>query len=387
MDYLLLAIGLVLLVVGADGLVKGAARLAAGIGIPSLVIGLTVVAFGTSAPELAVSIRSALAGQSEMAIANVVGSNIFNVLFILGLAAIITPLAISRQLIRQDVPLMVLASMLVFYMIRDGVLSRLDAGILVVLLLAYTVFLFVQGKRTEATERASSANNTAVQNATGSVLSDAASAEQDDEVDALIRGTHPTWQNLLWIIGGLACLVAGANLLVNSAVNIARAFAVSEAVIGLTIVAVGTSLPEVMTSIVASIKGQRDIAVGNVVGSNIFNLLAVLGVSGVLSSNGLAGNEQLVQQDFPVMLAVALLCVPLFFTGAILSRIEGALFFILYLAYTLFLIGGALHAPWLASVQGIIVYALIPLTVVVVIGSLVKDRYEKSQNKVSSTQG
>lgn len=384
MDYLLLAIGLVLLVVGADGLVKGAARLAASIGIPSLVIGLTVVAFGTSAPELAVSIRSALAGQSEMAIANVVGSNIFNVLFILGLAAIITPLAISRQLIRQDVPLMVLASMLVFYMIRDGVLSRLDAGILVVLLLAYTVFLFVQGKRTEATERASGANNSVAPSASGEVLSDAASTEQDDEVDALIRGTHPTWQNLLWIIGGLACLVAGANLLVNSAVNIARAFAVSEAVIGLTIVAVGTSLPEVMTSIVASIKGQRDIAVGNVVGSNIFNLLAVLGVSGVLSSNGLAGNEQLVQQDFPVMLAVALLCVPLFFTGAILSRIEGALFFILYLAYTLFLIGGALLAPWLASVQGIIVYALIPLTVVVVIGSLVKDRYDKRQlSKVS----
>ncbi|KAB7671405.1 calcium/sodium antiporter [Plesiomonas shigelloides] len=384
MDYLLLAIGLVLLVVGADGLVKGAARLAASIGIPSLVIGLTVVAFGTSAPELAVSIRSALAGQSEMAIANVVGSNIFNVLFILGLAAIITPLAISRQLIRQDVPLMVLASMLVFYMIRDGVLSRLDAGILVVLLLAYTVFLFVQGKRTEATERASGANNSVAPSVCGAALSDAASTEQDDEVDALIRGTHPTWQNLLWIIGGLACLVAGANLLVNSAVNIARAFAVSEAVIGLTIVAVGTSLPEVMTSIVASIKGQRDIAVGNVVGSNIFNLLAVLGVSGVLSSNGLAGNEQLVQQDFPVMLAVALLCVPLFFTGAILSRIEGALFFILYLAYTLFLIGGALHAPWLVSVQGIIVYALIPLTVVVVIGSLVKDRYDKRQlSKVS----
>lgn len=384
MDYLLLAIGLVLLVVGADGLVKGAARLAASIGIPSLVIGLTVVAFGTSAPELAVSIRSALAGQSEMAIANVVGSNIFNVLFILGLAAIITPLAISRQLIRQDVPLMVLASMLVFYMIRDGVLSRLDAGILVVLLLAYTVFLFVQGKRTEATERASGANNSVAPSVSGAALSDAASTEQDDEVDALIRGTHPTWQNLLWIVGGLACLVAGANLLVNSAVNIARAFAVSEAVIGLTIVAVGTSLPEVMTSIVASIKGQRDIAVGNVVGSNIFNLLAVLGVSGVLSSNGLAGNEQLVQQDFPVMLAVALLCVPLFFTGAILSRIEGALFFILYLAYTLFLIGGALHAPWLASVQGIIVYALIPLTVVVVIGSLVKDRYDKRQlSKVS----
>ncbi|KAB7683178.1 calcium/sodium antiporter [Plesiomonas shigelloides] len=384
MDYLLLAIGLVLLVVGADGLVKGAARLAASIGIPSLVIGLTVVAFGTSAPELAVSIRSALAGQSEMAIANVVGSNIFNVLFILGLAAIITPLAISRQLIRQDVPLMVLASMLVFYMIRDGVLSRLDAGILVVLLLAYTVFLFVQGKRTEATERASGANNSVAPSTSGAALSDAASAEQDDEVDALIRGTHPTWQNLLWIIGGLACLVAGANLLVNSAVNIARAFAVSEAVIGLTIVAVGTSLPEVMTSIVASIKGQRDIAVGNVVGSNIFNLLAVLGVSGVLSSNGLAGNEQLVQQDFPVMLAVALLCVPLFFTGEILSRIEGALFFILYLAYTLFLIGGALHAPWLAPVQGIIVYALIPLTVVVVIGSLVKDRYDKRQlSKVS----
>lgn len=372
MDYLLLAVGLVLLVVGADGLVKGAARLAASMGIPSLVIGLTVVAFGTSAPELAVSIRSSLAGQTEMAIANVVGSNIFNVLFILGLAAMITPLAISRQLIRQDVPLMVLASILVFYLVQDGVVSRLDAALLVGLLLSYTAFLFVQGKRNEAAHPAHRA--------------DSNSTEPNDEVDVLIRGTHPTWQNLLWIAGGLFCLVAGANLLVSSAVNIARAFAVSEAVIGLTIVAIGTSLPEVMTSIVASIKGQRDIAVGNVVGSNTFNLLAVLGVSGVFSGSGLAGNEQLIHQDFPVMLAAALLCLPLFFTGSVLSRIEGTLFFALYLAYSLFLIGSALHASWLMSLEGIIGYVLIPLAVVVVVGSLIKDRYDKRQlNKAPSS--
>ncbi|MCW8092245.1 calcium/sodium antiporter [Alteromonas sp. ASW11-130] len=359
MDYLLLVFGLVLLILGAEGLVKGAARLAANIGIPSLVIGLTVVAFGTSAPELAVSMNSALANKTELAIANVVGSNIFNVLFILGLAALITPLAISKQLIRQDVPIMVLASALVFYMATDGLLSVWECGLLVVLLVGYTTFLFVQGKRAD------------------SVAVDT----NDDEVSSLTTGHHPVWQSTLWLVAGLVLLIIGANLLVNSAVTIARTFAVSEAIIGLTILAIGTSLPEVVTSIVASFKGQRDIAVGNVIGSNVFNLLAVLGISGLFSSEGLLGNTQLIEQDFPIMLGVALLCAPLMLTGAVLNRIEGMLFFGLYLLYTAFLIGGVKDATWLSPLSMVTWNIIFPVTLIVIVVSLIKHWWQQKQLK------
>ncbi|UTV30967.1 calcium/sodium antiporter [Photobacterium atrarenae] len=292
MDYLLMVIGLLLLIGGAESLVKGAARLAESVGVPSLVIGLTVVAFGTSAPELAVSIRAALTGQREMAMANVLGSNIFNVLFILGLSAMIIPLTISRQLIRQDVPIMIIISALVLSMTVDGQLSRGNSAVLVVLLIGYTVFLFVQGKRTAHVKT---------------------TASNSEAVTEPIKKNAPAWHSLLWLAIGLSCLIFGANVLVDSAVNIARVFEISEAVIGLTILAVGTSLPEVVTSIVASLRGQRDIAVGNVVGSNTFNLLAVLGISGLVSEQGLVGSLQLVQQDFPIMLAVALLCAAVIF--------------------------------------------------------------------------
>ncbi|MGL5335691.1 MAG: calcium/sodium antiporter [Enterovibrio sp.] len=357
MDYLLLILGLVLLIAGADGLVKGAARLAVKVGVPSLVVGLTVVAFGTSAPELAVSINSAIADKTELAIANVVGSNIFNALFILGVAAMIMPLTISRQLIRQDVPIMVLVSALLFFMMLDGVLSFIDCVILVVLLVAYTLFLFVQGKRAEAT----------------------ALISNNDEVASLTQKEHPVWQSILWVIAGLALLILGANMLVTSAVNIARIFGISEAVIGLTILAIGTSLPEVVTSIVATIKGQRDIAVGNVVGSNIFNLLAVLGISGLFSSDGLAGSEQLINQDFPIMLGVAVLCMPLMLTGAILSRLEGALFFGLYLLYTAFLIGDATAAEWLPTLSMVTWSFAFPIILTAIVISLLKGWWKQKR--------
>ncbi|MDN7138606.1 calcium/sodium antiporter [Pseudidiomarina sp. 1ASP75-14] len=358
MDYVLLALGLVLLICGADGLVRGAARLAASIGIPTIVIGLTVVAFGTSAPELAVSINSAIADKTELAMANVVGSNIFNVLFILGLAAVITPLAISRQLIRQDVPIMVLISALVFFLASDGMLSFMECALLVVLLVIYTVFLFVQGKKSENAK---------------------ADAPDGDELAELTQGNHPAWQSLLWLVVGLALLIIGASLLVNSAVSIARTFGVSEAVIGLTILAIGTSLPEVVTSIVASFKGQRDIAVGNVVGSNTFNLLAVLGISGIVSFDGLAATAQLVQQDLPIMLGVAILTLPLVITGSTLSRSEGALFFGLYVFYTALLIGTAKGAAWVSPMQSLFWYLVLPLTVLVVLASLIRDVARRRQ--------
>lgn len=283
MTWLMLITGLLLLIVGAELLVRGSARLAASLGVPALVIGLTVVAFGTSAPELAVSVKSAWAGQAELAIANVVGSNIFNVLVILGLAALISPLVVSKQLIRQDVPIMILVSVVAVLMAWDGTLGRAEAVLLFAGLLGYTAFLFVQGRR-QGMDMA------------------------DEGVGELIRRPVPAWQNLLLVAGGLVLLVAGARWLVQSAVQITAAFGVSEAVIGLTIVAAGTSLPEVITSVIATLKGQRDIVIGNVVGSNVFNILCVLGLSGLVSSASLLAGGQLASLDMPVMLGVAVLC-------------------------------------------------------------------------------
>jgi len=328
----MLVAGLILLIVGAELLVKGASRLATSFGIPALVVGLTVVAFGTSAPELAVSVKAAFSGQAELAIANVVGSNIFNILFILGLAALLMPLMVSQQLIRQDVPIMIGISVVALLMIQDGAIGKLEAAILFLGVILYTVFLFYQGKKAGMDKSGSST-----------------------EI------ATPLWQNVLLIIVGLALLILGSRWLVESAVTIASSFGVSEVVIGLTIVAAGTSLPEVMTSIIATLKGERDIAIGNVVGSNIFNILAVLGISGLLSPSPLLASEQLMQIDIPVMLAVATLCLPLFFLGSTLNRFEGFLFLVLYTAYLWFTVATALSLPYLHQLETGLLYVLAPL--------------------------
>lgn len=348
MTWMLLVAGLVLLVIGADLLVKGAARLASNFGVPALVIGLTVVAFGTSAPELAVSMKAAFSGQAELAIANVVGSNIFNVLFILGLAALISPLIISHQLIRQDVPIMVAASVVAVLMTLDGKINKIEAAILVLGLVSYTVFLFYQGKQK------------------GVDVS-------DGEVEAMLKAHVPLWQNILLVIGGLVLLVLGARWLVQSAVELATAWGVNEAVIGLTIIAAGTSLPEVVTSVVATIRGERDIAVGNVVGSNIFNILCVLGLSGLVSPIPLVAGEQLAGFDIPVMLGVAVLCVPLFYIGSMLDRIEGILFLTLYVAYVWVLIAMALSLDYLPQLHTGIVYGLLPIVLLYILFALIHD--------------
>lgn len=346
MTWVLLFAGLVLLVIGADLLVKGAARLASNFGVPALVIGLTVVAFGTSAPELAVSVKAAFSGQAELAIANVVGSNIFNILFILGVAALISPLIISHQLIRQDVPIMVGVSLVAVLMTLDGSINKLEASILTIGLISYTWFLFYQGKQK------------------GVDVS-------DGEVEEMLKAPVPMWQNVLLVIGGLVLLVLGARWLVQSAVELATAWGVNEAVIGLTIVAAGTSLPEVVTSVVATIKGERDIAVGNVVGSNIFNILCVLGISGLVSPIPLLAGDQLANFDIPVMLGVAALCVPIFFIGSVLTRIEGLLFLALYIAYVWLLIAMALSLGYQAQLQTAVLYGLIPCVLLYVLITLV----------------
>ena len=349
-SYLMLAAGLALLIVGADVLVRGAARLATAFGVPALVVGLTVVAFGTSAPETLVSIQAALQAQPEIALGNVVGSNIFNVLFILGISALITPLAVSRGLVRRDVPIMIAASGLVILLGLNGRLGRFEGLFMVALLVVYTGSLVRGASRQQRSARADART---------------AALEAGKPVDATRRPTaRLVAGNILLILLGLGMLGLGADWLVDGAVRIATALGLSELVIGLTIVAAGTSLPEVAASVAASLRGERDIAVGNIVGSNIFNVLLVLGAAAVVSPAGLRIPPAALTFDLPVMTAVAVACLPVFFTDMEIARWEGAVFLGYYVAYTAFLVldaTGHEAAPLLGS--GLLFF-VVPITVI-----------------------
>lgn len=338
---MLLLLGLALLLVGAEMLVRGASRLALATGMSPLVIGLTVVAFGTSTPELAVSIGAANSGAPDVALGNVVGSNITNVLLILGMSALIAPLIVSRQLIRVDVPIMVGVSVLALVLALDGGIGRGDGAILAALLVGYTLLQVRLGRTDPA------AGDTAL-----------------DTVEGPPRGTRAWVMNVALVGGGLALLILGANWLVDSATLIARQFGLSELVIGLTVVAVGTSMPEIATSIIATIRGQRDLAVGNVVGSNIFNLLGVLGLTAVVSPTGIPVSPAAVNFDIPVMIATAVACLPIFFTGHSIQRWEGAVFLGYYVAYTAYLLLDAAGHDALADFRLAMLWVVIPLTVV-----------------------
>ena len=344
-------LGLVALVLGAELLVRGASKLALSFGISSLVVGLTVVAFGTSAPEMAVSVQSAWSGRVDIALGNVVGSNIFNVLVILGLSALVTPLVVHQQVIRQEVPVMIGVSLLLWALVLDGGISRWEGFLLAVLVLGYTVLLIRQSRRETARVQAE------------------VEAEYDEAFDGRAQGWDSHWGvQALLILAGLALLVTGAHWLVEAAVGFARQLGVSELVIGLTIVAAGTSLPEVATSVMAALRGERDIAVGNVVGSNIFNILAVLGLSASVAPADLAVAPAMLAFDLPIMVAVAVACLPVFFTGARVNRGEGALFLMLYAAYTVYLVLHATHHDALygySVVMGGFVLPLLAATLIV----------------------
>ena len=331
--------GLALLIFGADLLVRGASRLSLSLGIAPLVVGLTVVAFGTSAPELAVSVKGALDGQTDIAMGNVVGSNIFNVLFILGVSALLAPLVVDRQLIRQEVPIMVGLSALVLWMAMDRSISFADGAVLLGALLAYIFLLYRQGKNAAAAE----VSDPLLSNAPG------------------LLSRLPV--QLALIVVGLAMLVLGSRWLVDAATIFATMLGVSPLVIGLTIVAAGTSLPEVATSVIAALRGEREIAVGNVLGSGIFNLGAVLGISAMVSGSGLQVPSSLLAFDLPVMLAVAIACLPVLFTGHLIARWEGAVFLGYYVAYTTYLVLNAQDHDALDEFTLVMSTVVIPLTV------------------------
>ena len=312
-DALLLAVGLAVLIGGAEVLVRGASRLALAVGLTPLVVGLTVVAFGTSAPELAVSIGAGRAGLDGLALGNVVGSNVFNVLFILGLTAVIAPLVVARQLVRLDVPVMIGASALVVMLAADGRIGTLDGVLLAAGLVAYLGWLLYAGRRPEAEASA------------GGPAPAATEAPRPKTRLALDLGL---------VAGGLVLLVFGSRWLVAGATGIATALGVSDLIVGLTIVAAGTSMPEVATSVVATLRGQRDLAIGNVVGSNVFNLLGILGVAALATPGGLAVPAAVQAFDGWVMLAVAVVCLPIFVSGLGIARWEGVVLLVGYAAYT-----------------------------------------------------
>jgi cation:H+ antiporter len=340
--WVLLIAGGALLIGGAELLVRGASRLAIAIGVSPLVVGLTVVAFGTSAPEFAVTIGAAYAGQAELALGNVVGSNIFNLLFILGLSAAITPLIVHQQLVRTDVPIMIGASLLVAGLGLDGRIGRLEGALLFSGIIGYTVFLIRQSRAESA-----------------AVVEEYEGAFGPDRLRA-----RTTLVNLLIITAGLVLLGIGARWLVAGAVMAAQAFGVSELVIGLTIIAAGTSLPEVATSVIASMRGERDIAVGNLVGSNLFNLLGVLGLGGLVAPDGIPVPTGALTFDIPVMIGAALATLPIFFTNYTIGRREGLLLFGYYIAYLAFLVMDAAAHPHLDAFGAAMKYFVIPLSVI-----------------------
>ena len=337
-----LAAGVGLLVLGAAWLVRGASGIASSFGVPPLIIGLTIVAYGTSAPEMAVSVQAAQQGSAGVALGNVVGSNIFNVLFILGVSALIIPLSVDRDLLRRDVWIMIGASALTALAALDGGVSRLEGAALFVAAVLYTLWLIRAARRESS----------------GGV------AQSEKQLG------KPACAAL--IVGGLAALILGADWLVASASEMARAAGISELVIGLTVIAAGTSLPEVATSVVAAMRGERDIAVGNVVGSNIFNIFAVLGASAAISPIGVAVEPAALMVDIPVMIAAAVACLPIFFTHGRIDRWEGALFLAGYFAYAAWLFLHASQADGREAFVDVVLWIALPVTVIALVISVLR---------------
>jgi cation:H+ antiporter len=311
-------VSLAVLVGGAEMIVRGGGKLAGRLGISPAIIGLTIVAIGTSTPELAVGIDAVLKGNGSLAVGNIAGTNIVNILLILGLSALIRPLALRGQTLRLDLPMMVISAFALVIAAWDGTLSRTEGIVLMAGALIYTVIIVRLARHESA----------------------AMKRRYRKELDIFYENhaAHGIFRNFMVLVAGIAIVVLGADRLVDAAVTLARLAHVSDAFIGLTIVAIGTSAPELVTTIVSTIKGERDIAIGNLLGSGIYNILAILGVTCLFSSAGVDVGPNLRQFDIPLMAAVTLICVPVFMSGRAISRQEGALFVAAYGAYLAYLI-------------------------------------------------
>jgi len=313
-----MVLGLVALITGAELLVRGGSRLAARLGIPPIVVGVTVVSLGTSTPELAIGVQSALQDDGTLALGNIAGTNTVNLLLILGLSALIRPLAMKTETLRFDLPVMSAAALLLLVMAWDGVLSRTEGVIMILGAALYAGWIVVWTRRE----------------------SQAVKDEYEHElgVPTAQRTRRAVAVNVTLLVAGIVVIVVGADLLVDGAVQIAQTFGVSDAVIGLTIVAVGTSAPELVTTMVSTVKDDRDIAIGNILGSSVYNILLILGVTAVVAPRGAIVEPDLARIDIPVMVAATVVCIPVFITGRRVSRLEGGAFVASYLAYLMSLV-------------------------------------------------
>ncbi|WP_436885783.1 calcium/sodium antiporter [Nocardiopsis dassonvillei] len=380
---LALLAGFVLLIAGGESLVRGAGSLARTVGMSSLVVGLTVVSFTTSAPELAVSTDAAISGFPGLAVGNVVGSNIANILFVLGASALFVPLAVNSQVVRADIPVMVLLSLVALLMALDGTLGTLDGGLLFLALVVYVAVTVVASRRRAAgdPEPVRADAGPGADGPDGNKGPGGKGPGADGPVRTTSRTKSVLW-DLLLVLVGTVLLVAGARLLVYGASAIAAALGVSDLLIGLTVVAVGTSLPELVTCVVAVMRGERDMAVGNIVGSNVFNLGAVLGLTAVIAPGGIEIAPSALRFDLPIMVAVALVLLPIALTGLDVSRWEGALLVGFYVAYIAYLVLEATGNAVLGTYSAAMLWFVIPLTAlwltVVTVGELKRRRHGRT---------
>lgn len=370
---LALAAGFVLLIAGGESLVRGAGSLARTLGMSSLVVGLTVVSFTTSAPELAVSTDAALSGYPGLAVGNVVGSNIANILFVLGASALFVPLAVHSQVVRADIPVMVLLSGAVLLMALDGSLGTLDGGLLFAALVVYVGVTVVVSRR-----RAAEVPE-AVRTGDGPGAADANGPKDADERPR--PRAKSVLRDLLFVLVGTTLLVVGARLLVYGASAIASELGVSDLLIGLTVVAIGTSLPELVTCVVAVLRGERDMAVGNIVGSNVFNLGAVLGLTAVIAAGGIEIAPSALRFDLPIMVAVALVLLPIALTGLDVSRWEGALLVGFYVAYIAYLVLEATGHAVLGTYGAAMLWFVIPLTALWLVAATIAELRKRSARR------
>ncbi|MES2871663.1 MAG: calcium/sodium antiporter [Pseudomonadota bacterium] len=334
--------GLVLLIAGAELLVRCAMRMAANLKVRPLLIGLTVVALGSSAPQMTISLQAAFNDTPDIAVGSVIGSNIFNILVTLGLSALIIPLRVSRQLVRLDIPLMILASGLVFALALNQQVDRLDGLILLCSLLIYLGLLLRQSRRSGHHH-----------------------ASHDQPPTSWLH-------NALLMLCALLLLGVAGHLLLGAAVDIATELGLSERIIGLTIIAVSTSLPELATSLIAAFRGQREIAVGNVIGSNVFNLLGVLGLTALLAPAPLPVSPNALAFDLPVMLGVAVLCLPVFYAGYRVTRAEGVLLLGLYLVYGLHVMAFTTGMPLAGKLEHLMLLFILPALLVFLLFSTLR---------------
>lgn len=340
--------GLGALGIGGELVVRGAVQLARSLGLTPLLIGVTIVSLGTSAPELAVSLQAAIQGKAEVSVGNVVGSNLLNTLVVLGVSALIVPLVVAQRLVWWDVPIMIAATALVLVLGDDGRLTVMDGSVLLGLLVGYLAMAVVFSRRESA----------------------AVEAQYEREFQG--DGSSSLPKSVVLVAGGLALLILGADWFVAAASGMALAFGVSELVVSLTIVAIGTSLPELVTAVVAALRGENDIAVGNVVGSNIMNLLLILGVSALFARGGLEVARPVIDFDLPFCLAAAVACLPIFWTGHRMERSEGALFLLAYAVYLVDLVLAAMGYSEAEIARDTLYFVVAPLVALSILLSLVR---------------